>query len=108
MAAKPTTVTVTIVSLERLNNSVNGNPRFKIHTDGGWYITSSDHGFCYSIENDWRGKDTRDAVLTLTRAGRVCDLDYVDNAIENRPVVRATAVRLDTPAALCAGDTPTC
>lgn len=71
------TVSVIVYRLERLNNSVNGNPRYRIITDEGMFITSSDYGFVYGIEDGWRGRNCRTAVLTLTRAGRVQDLKYI-------------------------------
>jgi hypothetical protein len=58
--------------LERLNSSVNGNPRFHVYfTDGTDSITSSDAAFCYGIENpDMRGA----VVVSFTRAGRIADM----------------------------------
>lgn len=44
--------TKTIDHLERMNNSYNGNPRFRVYfTDGTSYRTSPDAMFCYGIEN---------------------------------------------------------
>lgn len=68
---------VLVYSLERLDNSANGNPRYRVHTDGGPYTTSADAGFCYGIENNRiRGVETQEATLTLTRAGMVADLKW--------------------------------
>ena len=57
--------------LERLNNSVNGNPRYKVYFEEDplhGYVTSSDAGFCYGINNP----EMRGAVdVWLTRAGRI-------------------------------------
>ena len=68
----------TILSLERKNCSVNGNPRYEIYyqdSEGnfGHATTQSDAGFCYGITNDmYRDSDPRVmAELTFTRAGRV-------------------------------------
>lgn len=77
MAAKSTTLTATVYSFERLNNSVNGNPRFKVHTNEGIFITSSDHGFVYNVESGLNRRESRPATLTLTRAGRVEDLVWL-------------------------------
>ena len=39
-----------VESIERLKNSVNGNPRFKVSfTNGVSGVTKSDSGFAYSI-----------------------------------------------------------
>lgn len=89
MAAKDTKVTVRIASggIVRLNNSRNGNPRYEINCvvapgtpDVRFtrYITMSDTSDAYGIMNGWHGKRYRSAVLTLTPAGRVRHLRYVD------------------------------
>lgn len=75
---------VQIESIERLNLSVNGNPRFRIHYSyvglGTHYasaITSSDHAFCYEVGNPGlRAGDTVD--LTFTRAGRISGMKRVE------------------------------
>ena len=38
-------------SLERLNNSVNGNPRFNVEVGDKILTTKSDASYCYNIEN---------------------------------------------------------
>lgn len=55
--------------LERLKNSVNGNPRYRVHfTDGSSAVTQSDAAFCYGIDNpDMRG----DVQVKFTRAGKI-------------------------------------
>jgi hypothetical protein len=79
MAAKTTTIAEnirTIDRLTRLNNSVNGNPRYRVHfTDGSSALTTSDAMFCYSINN----REMRDVplVVTWTRAGRIAHLEPV-------------------------------
>lgn len=63
----------TVSSLTRLNNSVNGNPRFRVHfTDGSSAITTSDAMFCYGIQNP----EMRDTELEVefTRAGRIAHM----------------------------------
>lgn len=66
----------------RIGNTVNGNPRYRLVTltrgDYQEYVTMSDAGFTYGIGNGWAGKRQRGAVLTLTRAGRVRHLEYLD------------------------------
>lgn len=64
-----TTTVKRIEKLDRLNNSANGNPRYRVHfTDGTDAITSSDRSFCYAIANpEMRG----DVEVTYTRAGRI-------------------------------------
>ena len=56
--------------LERLNSSVNGNPRFRVHfTDGSSAETQSDAAVSYGLEN--RENFDTDVDVTFTRAGRV-------------------------------------
>lgn len=86
-----TTVTVIVLSEPvRIGNTRNGNPRYRIPTltrgDFKEYVSMSDAGFVYGIGNGWRGdssngyvrKSTRSAVLTLTPAGRVRHMEYLD------------------------------
>lgn len=63
-------ITGRILATERLNNSVNGNPRWRVMIEGhGLYITSSDAGVNYDISN-WRFHDEL-VEWSLTRAGRI-------------------------------------
>lgn len=76
MAKNDSTSVRTIDHLERLNNSANGNPRYRIHfTDGSSAITASDASFCYGIEN----REYRDVPLVIvwTRAGRISNVAHV-------------------------------
>ena len=61
-----------IERLQRLNNSVNGNPRFRVHfTDGSSALTMSDAMYAYAIENpEYRG----DVEVTFTRSGSILDI----------------------------------
>lgn len=62
-----------IARLDRLTNSVNGNPRYRVHfTDGSSALTQSDAGFCYAINNP----EFRDApvLVEFTRAGRIAHI----------------------------------
>jgi len=65
------TVTARIVASERLNSSVNGNPRYRIAFDDGEMRTSqSDAAWCYGFGN--RGMRNGDMVtMTLSAAGRI-------------------------------------
>lgn len=55
-------------SATRLNCSINGNPRFRVHfSDGSSAITKSDAGCSYEVTNAI-GKDVE---VTFTRAGRI-------------------------------------
>lgn len=59
--------------LERLNSSVNGNPRFRVYfTDGSRSETQSDASFNYGLEN--RENFNTDVIVKWTRAGRIADL----------------------------------
>lgn len=72
---------VIIFQLQRLNNSVNGNPRYKVHTDQGSFNTASDHGFVYMINNGWTADHDltgREADITISGRGTITDLKYVD------------------------------
>jgi hypothetical protein len=85
MASKDQTITATLYGAERLTNSVNGNPRFKLHTSEGDLITKSDASMGYEVDNhtgrpehssrSWVGKRVR---FTATKAGRVWDWQLAD------------------------------
>ena len=59
----------TVTIIERLNNSVNGNPRFKLMIDDTVIITKSDYGYCYDIENLARSGEAVEAEIYYTKAG---------------------------------------
>jgi hypothetical protein len=64
---------VRIVAIERMKNSVNGNPRFRIaFSDGTMAVTQTDAGFCYGIEN--REYRDADVMVAYTRAGKIADV----------------------------------
>jgi hypothetical protein len=74
MPRKDTTVDGVIYSAERLNNSVNGNPRYRLVMDLGddvleTYVTMSDASAGYNVQNLYARRDR--VRLTLTPAGRV-------------------------------------
>lgn len=62
---------VRISWIERLNNSVNGNPRFTFCLNGEEVVQSmSDASFCYAVGNPgMRAGDT--VVIERTRSGRI-------------------------------------
>lgn len=76
-----TKITGTIVTAERLNNSTNGNPRFKITVldfngkDFHTLTTKSDAACGFDIENLRKAGSLVD--LNLTRAGRVETIDVI-------------------------------
>lgn len=73
---------ITVYRYERLTNSVNGCPRFKLFCDGETLVTSSDASCNYGIENGWTvnhvTKESRQARITRTRAGRIETLEWLD------------------------------
>ncbi len=64
--------------VERLQNSRNGNPRFRVTLNGIEYTTSSDSMCNYEVENVWRSwwrdDESRPESLrvTLTGRGTIC------------------------------------
>lgn len=72
------TVTTELINATRMTNTVNGNPRYRLHTTDGDYITSSDSACAYEVQNllhSRRGQDVITVTLSLTRAGRVWGID---------------------------------
>ncbi len=74
----PATVDTNLYYADRLNSSVNGNPRFTLATADGSFITQSDAACSYDVENTTRplphGGSAR-IRLHLTRAGRVWNIE---------------------------------
>ena len=65
------TQTKTLAKLERLNNSRNGNPRFRVILANGQIgKTKIDAGFCYGICDSWVGKRVR-AEYRVTSSGNL-------------------------------------
>ena len=58
----------TVTILKRLNNSVNGNPRFKLMIDD-IVITTKNYGYCYDIENIARSGEVIEAEIYYTKTG---------------------------------------
>lgn len=72
---------IIVFSHERLNNSNNGNPRYKLFTNEGQFLTSSDHAFVSGMWDGWtreHNQTGREAEIGLTRAGRIESFKWVD------------------------------
>lgn len=70
---------ITVHGYERLKNSTNGNPRYRLLANGGALVTSSDAACNYDIENGWAGvRGPRFARVTRTKAGRIATLEWLD------------------------------
>lgn len=76
----PNQIEVTIYGVDRLDNSVAGNPRYRLRTSEGNYVTQYDASLNFSIVNLTNsrypdtyviGEDVPPVVLTLSPAGRV-------------------------------------
>lgn len=75
------TVEGRILAARRLNNSVNGNPRFVVTvntTDGSVesFMTSTDSACAYDVENVQRSGEQ--VLIGLTRAGRVATISRLE------------------------------
>jgi hypothetical protein len=70
-------ITVLWYSVTRLDNSVNGNPRYILHTDNGPYITQTDAALGYEIgnlRNRIPAKGAMEVTLHLSETGKVWDI----------------------------------
>lgn len=82
MRNQPDIENASILAIERLNNSRNGNPRYKVYlanesgTFPSWagvWLTSSDAMVNYDVENLYHaGKLVN---VWLTKAGRICRME---------------------------------
>lgn len=64
--------TITVIGVERLNNSVNGNPRYKVNAIEGEFVTQSDSGHVYGFE--YYKLERGDIInVDLTKAGRIAN-----------------------------------
>ena len=72
-----------IDSLERLHNSVNGNPRFRVYfTDGSVAQTQSDASFNYGLTD---GENFNvDVEVTFAKSGRITNLVPVARVTHGR------------------------
>lgn len=67
-----TNSTRTVSRLKRLQNSVNGNPRYRVtFTDGSSALTKTDAGFAYAMTIGWEGQRV---TVTIER-GVIVDLE---------------------------------
>lgn len=62
---------VTITKLRRERNSANGNPRWRVFTPGGVYLTSTDSQVGHLISEEIVGEQVS---LTLDRNGCITDM----------------------------------
>ena len=66
---------LTLAKLERLTNSRNGNPRFKVTLGNGQSgKTKTDAGFAYAICDSWQGKTIK-AEYHVTQTGNLVFTD---------------------------------
>jgi hypothetical protein len=75
------TQTTTLAGLERLKDSRNGNPRFRVVLSNGQIgKTKTDSGFTYGICDSWVGKRVR-AQYRVTNSGNLMftDLSLADS-----------------------------
>lgn len=62
--------TLTVIEVERLKNSVNGNPRYKVYALQGEFVTQSDNSHVYGFEYHKLGRG--DVInVELSQAGRI-------------------------------------
>jgi len=75
---------VHIFRAERLGNTVNGNPRYRFHTDHGTFLMQSDAALGYAVENYTNtrfpdtyaiGSDAPAVTLVTSAAGRVFGIE---------------------------------
>lgn len=71
---------IVVSGYETLNSSVNANPRFRLYTNEGVFLTSSDIADAYGLFNGWKHyRETgRTAEVELTRANRIRRIKWVD------------------------------
>lgn len=78
--SKNVTIRTRLFSVERLNNSRNGNPRYKLYTEDGFFITQTDAQLGYQIPNIHIDPEAgTEVVMTATAAARVWNIE-VQNA----------------------------
>lgn len=88
--AKKIEFVATLLSADRLNNSVNGNPTWLLRTDHGDFRTQSDASIGYEVSNhlgrpehtdrSWVGRKVK---FTATPAGRVCGWELAPAPVED-------------------------
>lgn len=70
MSATTNIKNVKITGVQRLNNSVNGNPRYRFHTKNGVVTTPSDALWVYSFSTDTFLNKIVDISYHLTKSGK--------------------------------------
>lgn len=74
----------TMTGATRRGHSVNGNPRWTLQTDSGEWLTQTDAGISYEVDNLRRRAERTDGGLLValhtTRAGRVFDIHPMEDA----------------------------
>lgn len=81
MSRKGSTIETDLFSATRQGCSVNGNPRFDLHTSDGTFRTMSDASCSYDVDNITRTiprGETIPVTLSLTPAGRVWNIERRD------------------------------
>lgn len=68
-----TRITAVVTGFNRLANSRNGNPRYKVHTTEGSFTTAADIAAVYEHSIDRLAKDSVPVYLTLNGRGQVVD-----------------------------------
>ena len=70
-------VSTELVSATRIGATYYGNPMWMLHTTDGDYRVSNDSGISYGVANflPRRGEPAAPVTLTLTRAGRVTNIE---------------------------------
>ena len=65
---------VTITKMKREKNSANGNPRWRVFTIHGAYLTSTDSMVSYMISEAWTGRRVH---LTLDHNQCITDVEEI-------------------------------
>ncbi len=76
--SKQTVIEVDMLSRERVGCSRNGNPRFRITTDKGTFLTAPDASVSYDIENWFHrqtGMNRHSVKFTLNGRGHVVNVE---------------------------------
>lgn len=72
-----TNKTLTILDVERMRNSPDGNPRYRLYTLQGQYTTKADSGHVYGF--NYLGLERGDVVnVNLTKAGSIETIQQIE------------------------------
>lgn len=69
-----TSHTGTLKVVERLNNSVNGNPRFRCYVNGVSFTTKPDSAYAYDIQN----LEGKQVTVTVGTHYGTCQLNSIE------------------------------